>query len=254
MKHIKQIVIVGQPGAGKGLLARSIAEALNWQFVDADLQIERRLGRCLVDVIGSSGLKYFYSTQEEVLQQLQCQENVVVATDSAVVAGEACRKLLASMFVVFVDVSLPIQLERLSVNQGPLLADLGLADLLEQLHQQRDGFNEDVADYRLCSNDNELEEHVKTVVELVGAEHHPVANQLRISDEECLFMNRCSHERVRLSKRQAQCLKLLAKGMSDKQIADALCVSTRTVEDHVANIKKMLSCQTSKQLIALYHG
>lgn len=254
MNQINQIVIVGQPGAGKGLLARSIAEALNWRFIDADLQIERRVGLSLVDVIGYDGLAAYYDTQADILRQLLSQPGVVIATDAGVIGSEVCRKILQQAFVIYLDVSLSVQLQRLSVSNGPLLSGDKLPDLLQQLHQQRDPFNEEVADYRLCSDDNALEEHVDTITELVGLPAASAATRLNLTEDECLFLNRETHEPVRLSQRQAQCLKLMAKGQADKQIADQLCLSTRTVQDHIANIKLLLGCSSSKQLIAIYHG
>ncbi|MBA2649591.1 MAG: PAS domain-containing protein [Legionella sp.] len=52
-----------------------------------------------------------------------------------------------------------------------------------------------------------------------------------------------------LSKRQFQCLKLLAKGMTYKQIALFLSISTRTVEHYIEAIKIKWSCDCRHTLV-----
>jgi DNA-binding CsgD family transcriptional regulator len=42
--------------------------------------------------------------------------------------------------------------------------------------------------------------------------------------------------RVRLTRREFEVLRLLAEGQTDREIADALLLSTRTVSSHVAHI------------------
>ena len=38
------LVLVGMPGCGKSTIGRHVARALGWRFVDADTEIERRIG------------------------------------------------------------------------------------------------------------------------------------------------------------------------------------------------------------------
>jgi shikimate kinase len=41
MAQPKRIIIVGHMGAGKSLLAKTLAAKLGWQYVDANLGLER---------------------------------------------------------------------------------------------------------------------------------------------------------------------------------------------------------------------
>ncbi|MDF1655347.1 MAG: helix-turn-helix transcriptional regulator [Coxiellaceae bacterium] len=115
--------------------------------------------------------------------------------------------------------------------------------------------NEQVADYSLCSDDNELDEHVQSIIEIFSSNSDmDIHNKKKqFSDSELTFYNQKTHRPTRISTRQAMCLQLLAKGLSDKQIAEKMFISRRTVEDHIANMKRALDCRSSKQLIALYH-
>jgi DNA-binding NarL/FixJ family response regulator len=68
--------------------------------------------------------------------------------------------------------------------------------------------------------------------------------------------NKTSAPLERLSKRERQVLKLAAKGQTNKDIADAIFVSIKTVEKHKTNLKKKLNLKSSLELAAfcLEHG
>jgi len=55
---------------------------------------------------------------------------------------------------------------------------------------------------------------------------------------------------IKLSKRELQVLDLCCKGMISKEIADALHISTRTVDNHKSNIFRKLGINTTAELIA----
>ena len=59
-----------------------------------------------------------------------------------------------------------------------------------------------------------------------------------------------------LSKREKEVLKLVTKGLSNKEIAQELCLSIRTVQGHLVNIfnKLMVSSRTEAVLRALKEG
>lgn len=66
----------------------------------------------------------------------------------------------------------------------------------------------------------------------------------------CRTGNRHNAPLERLSKRERQVLKLAAKGMTNKDVADAIFVSVKTVEKHKTNLKKKLGLRSSLELAA----
>ncbi len=61
-------------------------------------------------------------------------------------------------------------------------------------------------------------------------------------------MNACE-DRSRLSPRQRGIVKLLAEGMSNKEVAAALGISVRTVESHRAHIMQKLGLQSMADIV-----
>ena len=58
----------------------------------------------------------------------------------------------------------------------------------------------------------------------------------------------------RISLREKEIVELVCKGLSNKQIADALFISERTVKTHVSNILAKLNLHDRMQLLVHYYG
>ena len=52
-------------------------------------------------------------------------------------------------------------------------------------------------------------------------------------------------------RREAECMMYLLKGKSTRGIARKLCLSPRTIEFYIQNMKKKLNCQTKFELLDL---
>ena len=53
MSIYKRIFIIGHHGAGKALVAKTVAEKLGWQFIDTDFGLEAKIGRKLSEIVGN---------------------------------------------------------------------------------------------------------------------------------------------------------------------------------------------------------
>lgn len=56
---------------------------------------------------------------------------------------------------------------------------------------------------------------------------------------------------TKLSRRELDCAFFLVQGMSNKEIAQNLSVSTRTIEDYINNIRYKMNCKSKAKLISL---
>lgn len=71
-------------------------------------------------------------------------------------------------------------------------------------------------------------------------------------NERLTLFHKNTNEPLILSIQQSRCLKLLLQGYSSKAIAIKMNISHRTVEHYIENIRKILGCKTSKELIVTY--
>lgn len=252
MSSYKRIFIIGHPGAGKAMLAKTLAEKLGWQFIDIDLGLEFRVGRILPEIIGKQGEKAFHDCESEILATQLLKENIVVTTDPAIVCSEKNRQLLSSEFVVYLKVSIPVQIERTSREPTPLLTN-ELSQFLDELHQERDSLYEHLASASINSDDSALEMHVLRIVNIVLEANDKIHLEITLDKKDGVIFHKNLHTPVQLSDKQAKCLKLLAQGKTSKEIAPQMNMSYRTVEDYIAKMMVLLGCSSSKELIALYY-
>ncbi len=167
MSQYKRIFIIGHSGAGKGVLAQGVAEKLGWKFLDADFSLAPSIGRTLGDIIGKNGEESFLHCLSEILSNQITKENIVVTTDDSIICNEKSRQLLSSEFTIYLKVSTPVQLERISHNR-PLLPNADYKRFLGKLHEERDALYEKVARLTLDSDENDLKGHVNSVIEAIG--------------------------------------------------------------------------------------
>ena len=163
MTKPKRIIIVGHMGAGKSLLGKVLAERLGWQYFDANLGLERYIGRRLHEIIGKQGEEAFHRCEAEILAHYIGKENVVLVMDDCVIDTEINRKLLSSEFVVYLQVSAPVQIERLSTGPSSLLPIADHKAFLEELHHERDKLFAEVA--TLVVNSKSIEDDVREVLD-----------------------------------------------------------------------------------------
>lgn len=140
----KRVFIVGHMGAGKSLLGKTVADKLGWTHIDTNIGLERYIGRSLNEIIGAQGAEAFFQCQNEILTHYIAKENLVITTEDSFILSEKNRKLLSAEYVIYLKVTTPVQIERMSGGHSTLLpVDLG--SFLDTLHAQRDALYEEVA-------------------------------------------------------------------------------------------------------------
>lgn len=171
MNQYKRIFIVGHSGAGKGVLAQGVAKALSWTFIDMDFALEPSIGRSMTDIIGKQGQEMFYDCEHDILSHQISKENIVVTTGDSIMCHDKNRQLLSSEFVVYLKVSTPVQMARMSHNR-PLLPVADYKVFLDKMHHERDALYESVSSLMVNTDDNDLESHIAQVAQAIANQIH----------------------------------------------------------------------------------
>ncbi|MBA2710341.1 MAG: LuxR family transcriptional regulator [Tatlockia sp.] len=254
MKNVNRLFIVGQIGSGKGMLAKALADKLGFTLIDIDFSLERKIGKEIKAILGAEGTGSFLNCQYEVMKSLITRQNVIINTDASIADSLANRKVLKSELVVFIDVSLPIQIERMSGTTKPLVNDGFFTNLLETLHQQRDNLYRQISDFTINSDDSALEKHVELIVKFISNNFKFKDQSLNteVNNLNTIVFHKKTHKPINLTPQQAVCVKILSEGKSAKEIAREMNLSHRTVEGHLATVMEITGCSNSKELIGLY--
>ena len=74
---MKNIILIGMPGAGKSTVGVVLAKKLGYAFMDADLVIQAREGKLLHEIISEQGVEGFWQVEEEVNESILTERTVI---------------------------------------------------------------------------------------------------------------------------------------------------------------------------------
>jgi shikimate kinase len=137
---VKRVVLVGLPGAGKSTVGRIVAKTLDWDFVDLDVEIERRARRSIADLFATEGELAFRTLERELTLELCSGSRLVIAPGGGWAAQPGhLEQLPSGSAVVWLQVSPAEAIRRLrgSPVERPLLAGPDPAGALATLAEQR---------------------------------------------------------------------------------------------------------------------
>jgi len=150
------LFLVGLPGAGKSTLGRTLARRLGLFFVDADVELEQRLGVTIPMIFEIEGEATFRDREEATLSELVLRSGIVLATGGGVVIRAANReRLKANGTVLYLHAEPSTLRERTRRSRHrPLLNAADPFARLTELYAQRDALYREVAD-RVIDSDRE---------------------------------------------------------------------------------------------------
>ena len=99
---MKNIVLIGMPGAGKSTIGVILAKELGYHFIDSDLVIQEQEGRLLREIIASEGLERFIEIENRANFSLEVK-NAVIASTIAEVMNLTSTPPIVIVFVELLD-------------------------------------------------------------------------------------------------------------------------------------------------------
>ena len=156
--HRGNLFLVGLPGAGKSTLGRQLARRLGKTFVDADAELERKLGVTIPTIFEIEGEAVFRDREEAMLVELTALSNIVLATGGGVVIRPANRERLRNGGTVVYLHAQPAALRERTrrSRHRPLLNTADPAARLVELYAARDALYREVADVVIESEREEI--------------------------------------------------------------------------------------------------
>lgn len=110
---MKNVILIGMPGAGKSTVGVVLAKRLGYTFLDSDLVIQQKYGKLLHELISEHGVEGFWKIENDVNAGLICDRTVIATGGSAIYGAEAMEHLRSIGTVVYLRLTLPQIEERL---------------------------------------------------------------------------------------------------------------------------------------------
>lgn len=164
---MKNITLIGMPGAGKSTIGVLLAKSLLCDFTDTDLIIQKSTGKSLCDLLKEKGTLGFLQLENDIICQ-QSFENCIIATGGSAVYGEeAMKKLKESSTVIFLKVDineLEIRLSNIR-TRGVVMKE---GTTIKELLNERLPLYEKYADATLDCTGLTAEECVESIVGVIS--------------------------------------------------------------------------------------
>ena len=145
---MKNIVLIGMPGAGKSTIGVLLAKSLLCSFTDTDLIIQNTCRKSLCDIIEEKGTDGFLQVENDIICACEFKNNVVATGGSAVYGKEAMEKLKKNG--IFVYLKLPLaEIEKRLADIKTRGVAMKNGETVAQLFEERAPLYESLADITL---------------------------------------------------------------------------------------------------------
>jgi shikimate kinase len=159
------ISLIGMAGAGKSSIGKELAEALDFNFIDSDILIEKEYNQSLQKILDDQGYIKLREIENLVLKNIHFDEIILSTGGSAVYSAEAMQYIQQNSKVIFLEVPFNQILERV-----PSFLDRGFAKAPSQSIE--DAFHERQALYKkhaqyTVDNSEDLNSCVSRILEIL---------------------------------------------------------------------------------------
>ena len=160
---MKNIVLIGMPGAGKSTVGVLLAKTLGYAFLDTDLVIQEREGKLLQDLVDELGVEAFLEREADAICSVDCVNTVIAPGGSAVCRDRAMEHLKSLGRIVYLHLPLEELEHRLhNISRGIAMAP---GETLAHIYDYRAPLYRKYADLTVEVGRQTLEETVAQVLE-----------------------------------------------------------------------------------------
>ncbi len=158
------LTLIGYRATGKTTLAKLLARRLGWQWIDADVEIERRAGKTIARIFAEDGEPAFRDLEALVIADLCRRDRLVLAAGGGAPMREENRQIMRqSGKVVWLMARPETILKRMSgdattAERRPSLTGHGPLDEIVQLLALREPMYRDTADFTIDTENRTPEE------------------------------------------------------------------------------------------------
>ena len=163
---MKNIILIGLPGAGKSTLGVILAKTLGMNFIDTDILIQKNTGRRLQEIIDTDGYAAFLKKEENTILSLKNTNTVIATGGSVVYSRRAMEYLKSEGIILYLKISYEEMVRRLNnvTTRGIVLIP---GQDLRDLYEQRIPLYGKYAEIAIECSDNDFENVVKIIVDTI---------------------------------------------------------------------------------------
>ena len=167
------LFLIGYRCTGKTTVGKSIAEIINWSFVDADSMLVEEYGKHIKDIVDTEGWEAFRRRERSMLKQICTKNGQVVATGGGVVLdADNVRTMQDSGIIIGLGATAETTRKRLlqdinTANFRPALTDKGLVEEIEDMLSKRNPCYKNASDFFIQTDGIPVAEITQTIMQKI---------------------------------------------------------------------------------------
>jgi shikimate kinase len=168
---MNKVILIGFRCVGKTTIGKKLSEALNWDFLDLDEEIQKKTGKSIKELVEEKGWEYFRTLEKDEMKKLKKLKNVVIALGGgSVIHEKEMKNLFKESFVVWLWANPDVILDRIkedekTASQRPSLKNLDLKSEIEEVLKERYPLYEKFSHLRIDTDKFSVKEAVKKILE-----------------------------------------------------------------------------------------
>ena len=165
------ITLIGYRGTGKTTLAPRLAQRLKFDWVDADIELEKTVGRSIREIFATDGEPEFRRLERENLVRLLQRDRLIIAAGGGAILNEATRRDFRNAGpVVWLQASVETISRRILVDgrnfvNRPNLTKGGGVDEIRTLIEQREPLYQECATISLFTDGVSIDTVVQQILD-----------------------------------------------------------------------------------------
>ena len=161
---MKNIILIGMPGAGKSTVGVILAKTLGMRFVDTDIVMQERTGRLLQEIIDTDGTDVFKQIEEETILSHHFHHAIVATGGSVIFSRRAMDHLKTNGIIVYMKISFEEMERRLkNITTRGIVLEKGQS--IHDMYNERIPLYERYADLTIDCDDMAFEIVVNKVMD-----------------------------------------------------------------------------------------
>lgn len=164
---MKNIVLIGMPGAGKSTVGVVLAKRMRYRFIDSDLVIQEKTGRMLHQIMEENGIDGFIKVENEMNASINAEETVIATGGSVIYGKEAMAHFKENGIIVYLKLPYKEIEGRLGdLNERGVVLKKG--QTLNELFEERVPYYEKYADITIECENKMIKDIVAQIEAAVG--------------------------------------------------------------------------------------
>jgi len=162
------IVLIGYRGTGKSSVARLLAARTKWPLVSTDLEIIKKAGMPVPDIIRKRGWDYFRNVESEICKQVGKKDRMIIDTGGgAVLRKENVESLRQRGRIFWLTAEVATVMERIKNNSDrpSLTGKKSYVEEVEEVLNERLPLYKAAADHMIATDDRTVEEIANEIQE-----------------------------------------------------------------------------------------